>query len=78
MEAEAARIARLPAGHPEGYLEGFATIYAEIARAVMAARDGTAIAPAVTFPSVIDGALGVRFIAACVQSSAGGGHWVSL
>ena len=64
MEAEAARIARLPAGHPEGYLEGFATIYAEVARAVIAARDGAAIAPEVTFPSVIDGALGVRFIAA--------------
>ena len=45
MEAEAARIARLPAGHPEGYLEGFATIYAEVARAVMAARDGAAIGP---------------------------------
>ncbi len=78
MEAEAARIARLPAGHPEGYLEGFATIYAEIARAVMAARDRTAMAPEVTFPSVIDGALGVRFIAACLRSSAEGGHWTKL
>jgi predicted dehydrogenase len=78
MEAEAARIARLPAGHPEGYLEGFATVYAEIARAVMAARDGTATAQEVTFPSVIDGALGVRFIAACLRSSAEGGHWTKL
>lgn len=78
MEAEAARITRLPAGHPEGYLEGFATIYAEVARAVMAARDGIAMAQEVTFPSVIDGALGVRFIAACVQSSAEGGHWIKL
>ena len=45
METEAARIARLPAGHPEGYLEGFATIYAEVARAVIAARDGATIGP---------------------------------
>jgi predicted dehydrogenase len=34
MDADAARVARLPAGHPEGYLEGFATIYTEVARAV--------------------------------------------
>ena len=78
MAAEAARIARLPAGHPEGYLEGFATIYAEVARAVMAARDGAAMAQEVTFPSVIDGALGVRFIAACVRSSTEGGRWIDL
>jgi predicted dehydrogenase len=78
METEAARIARLPAGHPEGYLEGFATIYAEVARAVIAARDGATIAPEVTFPSVIDGTLGVRFIAACVRSSAEGGRWIDL
>ena len=78
MEAEAARIARLPAGHPEGYLEGFATIYAEVAHAVVAARNGTTAASEVTCPSVIDGALGVRFIAASLRSSAEGGHWVDL
>jgi predicted dehydrogenase len=78
MVAEAARVARLPAGHPEGYLEGFATIYAEVACAIRAARDGTATAPDVTFPSVEDGALGVRFIAACVKSSAEGGRWTDL
>ena len=39
MDAEAARVARMPAGHPEGYLEGFATIYAEVARAIRSARE---------------------------------------
>ena len=34
----AARVTRIPAGHPEGYLEGFATIYAEVADAIRAAR----------------------------------------
>ena len=33
---------RVPPGHPEGYLEGFANIYAEAARAIRAAKDGTA------------------------------------
>jgi hypothetical protein len=75
---EAARVTRLPAGHPEGYLEGFATIYAEVAQALRAARDGTAPAPDVVFPTVVDGALGVRFIAASVRSSAEGSRWVDL
>ena len=75
---EAARVTRLPAGHPEGYLEGFATIYAEVAHALRAARDGTAPAPDVVFPTVVDGALGVRFIAASIRSSAEGSRWVDL
>ncbi len=78
MMAEAARVARLPAGHPEGYLEGFATIYTEVAAAIRAARAGVATAAEVTFPTVVDGALGVRFIAAAVASSAEGGRWISL
>jgi predicted dehydrogenase len=75
---EAARIARLPAGHPEGYLEGFATIYAEVARALRSAREHATVAPEVAFPTVVDGALSVRFIAACVKSSAKGARWVDL
>ena len=38
--AAAARVSRIPSGHPEGYLEGFATLYAEIAQAIRAARPG--------------------------------------
>ncbi len=78
MIAEAARIARLPAGHPEGYLEGFAAIYVEIARAIRASRAGVSSAPEVEFPTVVDGALGVRFIAASVASSTEGGRWLDL
>src|SRR5262249_42145047 len=61
MGPEAARIVRLPAGHPEGYLEGFATIYSEVAAALHAARAGDEPAPDILFPTVADGALGVRF-----------------
>jgi predicted dehydrogenase len=75
---EATRVARLPAGHPEGYLEGFATIYTEVARAIRSARDNAAVAPDVAFPTVTDGALGVRFIAASVQSSAEGARWIPV
>ena len=36
----AARVTRIPPGHPEGYLEGFANIYSEVALAIKAARSG--------------------------------------
>jgi predicted dehydrogenase len=70
MSADAARVSRVPGGHPEGYLEAFATIYTEIARAIRG--------EAGDFPGVADGANGVRFIAACVRSSAAGGAWCGL
>ena len=72
----AARVTRIPAGHPEGYLEGFATLYAEIARAIRAARDGQPPEPDVSFPTVMDGLAGVEFIDAAVRSSANGAVWV--
>ncbi len=75
---EATRVARLPAGHPEGYLEGFATIYTEVAHAIRSARDNAAVALDVAFPTVMDGALGVRFIAASVRSSAEGARWITV
>jgi predicted dehydrogenase len=75
---EAGRVTRVPPGHPEGYLEGFANIYAEAARAIIARRDGSALDPAVTFPGLKDGLDGVAFVDACVRSSKRNGAWVSL
>ncbi len=73
---EAARVSRIPSGHPEGYLEGFANIYAEAARAIIARRDGATADPAVTFPGLREGVEGVAFVDACVRSSARNGAWV--
>jgi predicted dehydrogenase len=78
IDPEAARATRIPAGHPEGYLEGFATLYAEIARGIVAARTGDPVPADVAFPTVVDGALGVRFISACVRSCAENTRWVTL
>ncbi len=75
---EAARVSRIPSGHPEGYLEGFANIYAEAARAIIARRDDTALDPAVTFPGLKEGLEGVAFVDACVRSSARNAAWVKL
>ena len=76
--AEAARVTRIPSGHPEGYLEGFANIYAEVARAIIARRDGGTVDMAVTFPGLKEGLEGVAFVDACVRSSARNAAWVKL
>jgi predicted dehydrogenase len=75
---EAARMTRVPPGHPEGYLEGFANIYAEAARAITAAKTGTAVPEGTTFPGLKEGLEGVAFVDACVRSSARNGAWVGL
>ncbi|WP_420960473.1 Gfo/Idh/MocA family protein [Brucella sp. IR073] len=75
---EAARVTRVPAGHPEGYLEGFANIYAEAARAIQAARSGEKPDEAVTFPTVRDGLKGMEFIEAAVASSSAGNVWTKV
>src|SRR6185369_8764079 len=77
--ASAARVSRIPAGHPEGYLEGFATLYSEIAQAIRAARKGGPKADkAAHFPGIEDGIKGVAFIETVVASSAKGGRWVKF
>jgi predicted dehydrogenase len=76
--AAAARVSRIPPGHPEGYLEGFATIYSEIARAIQAFRRGEKPAPDILFPTVADGVKGLAFIEAAVKSSAANGQWIRL
>jgi predicted dehydrogenase len=74
----AARVTRIPAGHPEGYVEGFANIYTEIAAAIRAARDGRQPDANVIYPTATDGERGVAFIDAAVRSSAAGASWVEI
>ncbi|HTV71494.1 MAG TPA: Gfo/Idh/MocA family oxidoreductase [Rhizobiaceae bacterium] len=75
----AARVTRVPSGHPEGYLEGFANIYQEAARAIRAARKRGGKTPKdVIFPTVQDGVEGVAFVEACVRSSKKNGAWTKL
>lgn len=76
--AAAARVSRIPAGHPEGYLEGFATIYNEAAEAIIARRAGKPVPDDVIFPTVQDGLKGVEFIDACVRSSGRNAAWIDL
>jgi predicted dehydrogenase len=77
-QPEAARVSRLPGGHPEGYLEGFATIYAEAARAIRAMRTGALPDARTIYPTVHDGLAGMRFIEAAVASSKAGNVWTKV
>jgi predicted dehydrogenase len=74
----AGRITRVPPGHPEGYIEGFANIYTEVARAIEAKRTGKKVDKNVDFPSIEDGVKGMAFIEACVKSSSKNGKWTKV
>ena len=69
---------RIPAGHPEGYLEGFAQLYRDVAEQIHARWEKRAPNPlACSVPTVVDGALGMKFIEAVIESSRADGRWVS-
>lgn len=72
----AAHATRLPPGHPEGFIEGFANIYRGAAELIIAKRDGrVATGLGAEAPTVRDGARGVRFIERVVASK---GLWVEF
>ena len=75
--AEAARVSRMPAAHPEGYIEAFANLYRDAAAIIAAHRRGEAVDPGLEalVPDVRDGLGGVRFVAAAVGSNRAGGAW---
>jgi len=77
MNAAGQRVNRIPPGHPEGYLEAFATIYTEVAAAITARRSGSPADPAVIFPTIEDGFAGVAMVDAVLRSSNAGGIWVT-
>jgi predicted dehydrogenase len=70
---------RIPAGHPEGYLEGFANIYRNFAGHLRAVIDGTPPDPeCLDYPTIADGIRGMAFIEAAVDSSRHNARWTSL
>lgn len=61
---------RIPPGHPEGYLEGFATLYEDAAELISGTGDGALL------PGIAEGLEGMWFIDACLRSARGGGVWI--
>jgi predicted dehydrogenase len=74
--AAAGHATRIPPGHPEGYLEGFAQLYRDVAEQIQARWDKRAPDPlACCVPTAEDGARGMKFIEAVVASSRADGRW---
>jgi predicted dehydrogenase len=70
---------RVPAGHPEGYLEAFGNIYRSAYDAMVQKASGEKFETKNTiYPNVYDGVDGMYFITQCVQSSKEKGAWVNL
>jgi predicted dehydrogenase len=77
---EAARVSRMPAEHPEGYVEGFGNLYRDAIALISARRRGELMESglAAMVPSVEDGLIGMRFIEASVDSHEAGGVWTQI
>ena len=70
---------RIPVGHPEGYLEAFATIYCGVVQAVRRHIDGNPMKPEeYDFPNVYDGRRGMQFVTRAVESANQGSKWVKM
>ena len=69
---------RIPAGHPEGFIEGFANLYRDFADYLQESSNKSNRVGKDFLPSVTDGVNGVRFVNAAVASSKAGSVWRSL
>ena len=76
LSPSAQALTRVPAGHPEGYLEAFANIYRRFMEDVR--RVGVGQAPVRDYPGARDGLRGLRFIAQAVASSNAGSAWLRV
>ena len=78
IQSDAAAYGRLPSGHTEGWLESMGNLYKSFISCICAKQDGSFSPEMVDFPTVHDGAEGVKFVHACLQSNAAGNIWVDL
>jgi predicted dehydrogenase len=69
LSSDALAVARVPAGHPEGYLEAFAILYREFADALVAWKRGYANPLPATLPGIVAGVRGMRFIERVIESN---------
>ncbi|MGC1300635.1 MAG: Gfo/Idh/MocA family oxidoreductase [Alloacidobacterium sp.] len=74
----ARRATRLPPGGPEAFIEAFANIYREAARAIRAEVNSNLTPEDLDFPTVDDGLEGMAFITTAVQSAKAGGVWAKM
>ena len=79
LSPQAQAATRIPAGHPEGYLEAFANIYLNFAKCIQARVDGVAVEPVYEdFPTVEDGLRGMEFIYKVIESGKSNQKWIKM
>lgn len=79
LGATAGASTRIPAGHPEAFLEAFANVYTAAYDDMIKRASGVKFDGSKTlYPNVADGVDGMNFIAQCVASSKNGGQWITL
>lgn len=79
MYKEAARISRVPAGHPEGYFEAFANIYLKFVEALEKKLNGEELSEYdLDYPGIDEGIQGIKFVEKCIESSSKGTVWVDM
>ena len=75
----AAMSTRLPAGHPEGFIEAFGNLYRNYCLSLKAILDGKEPKPEhLDFPKVSDGVRGMAFIETVVESGRSDGKWTQF
>ena len=78
LSEEAKAHIRIPAGHPEGFIEAFANIYRNFAFAVHAARSGAKPNPIFDFPGIKEGVRGMAFIEKAIESGKSDVKWLDF
>ena len=74
---EANNVTRIPPGHPEGYLEGFANIYSDVCKSLFAQINNQNYDQSNDcYPTIYDGVEGMRFIETVLESSKNNSKWV--
>jgi len=79
LSASAKHNIRLPAGHPEGYIEAFANIYRNFAVSLLTTMQGiTPTEEDADFPTVADGVRGMKFLETVIASGKSEQKWTDF
>jgi predicted dehydrogenase len=79
LSVAAQNATRLPSGHPEAFIEAFANVYLGVVADVRARLEGRVADPVkADYPTLAEGARGIRFVEKVIESAAASGKWTSM
>ncbi len=72
-------VSRIPPGHPEGYLEGFANIYSDVSKKLFSKINNQKYDHSSDcYPTINDGIEGMMFIETVLESSKNNSKWIQF